>query len=60
MINISAFKSLIPNVNIIEKVPTKTYTNYSKIEINKEIKNNPYSFLNIITQNDTINKKLLV
>jgi len=57
MINISAFKSLIPNVNIIKKVPTKTYTNYSKIEIDKEIKNNPYSFLNIITQNKPINKK---
>lgn len=51
MVKISAFESLIPNKQFISKVPTKTYTSYSKNEINAEIQKNPYSFLNIITNN---------
>tara|TARA_B100000902_G_scaffold377908_1_gene410616 strand:- start:333 stop:1457 length:1125 start_codon:yes stop_codon:yes gene_type:complete len=51
MVKVSAFTSLIPEQDFITKVPTKTYANYSKAEIEIEIKNNPYSFLNIINNN---------
>lgn len=57
MVKISAFASLMPNKKFISKVPTKTYTSYSKNEINAEIQKNPYSFLNIIT-NHQIDKQI--
>ena len=50
MVKISAFKALRPTKKLVQKVPTKTYLNYSEEEIVKEKKNNPYSFLHIIHQ----------
>tara|TARA_Y100000994_G_scaffold247886_1_gene254268 strand:+ start:7106 stop:8257 length:1152 start_codon:yes stop_codon:yes gene_type:complete len=51
MVKISAFKSIIPEQKFISRVPTKAYANYSQAEIQSEIRNNPYSFLNIINKN---------
>lgn len=48
MVKISPFQALRPTTSLVDKVITKTYSNYSRNEINKEIKNNKYSFLNII------------
>ena len=55
MVKISAFQSLIPEIKFISQVPTKAYSNYSKSDLDLEIKNNPYSFLNIIAKNEKIN-----
>ena len=52
MIKISAFQSLIPEIKFISQVPTKAYSNYSISDIDLEIKNNPYRFLNIIAKNE--------
>jgi len=49
MVKISTFKALRPNKKLVKKVPTKAYSNYSKEDIKKEIQENKYSFLNIIT-----------
>ena len=57
MVKVSPFHALIPHLDFIAKVPTKTYSQYSKKEIQLEIKKNPYSFLNIINQKDTLNQK---
>ncbi|MAZ58437.1 MAG: hypothetical protein CMP56_03400 [Flavobacteriales bacterium] len=54
MVKISAFQALRPNKKLVAKVPTKAYSNYSKEDIKKEIYQNPYSFLNIITTNPNI------
>jgi len=50
MVKVSAFKALRPINELVDKVPTKPYVNYSIEEILKEKKHNQYSFLNIIHQ----------
>jgi len=50
MVKISAFRALRPIKKLAQKVPTKTYLNYSEEAILEEKKSNPYSFLNIIHQ----------
>ena len=48
MVKISPFSSLRPSKELVSKVPTKAYNQYSKKEIKKEKEKNKYSFLNII------------
>ncbi len=57
MVKVSAFQSTIPERQFISQVPTQTYANYSRKEIDLEIKNNPYSFLNIIANKKAIDEK---
>jgi len=52
MVKISPFKALRPNTELVEKVPTRAYSNYSKSEIKEEKKKNKYSFLHIINQQE--------
>ena len=57
MVKISPFKALRPNAELVEKVPTRAYSNYSKSEIKEEKKKNKYSFLHIINQQEVENLK---
>jgi len=57
MVKISAFQGIIPAIQFISQVPTQPYSNYSIIERESEVKNNPYSFLNIISNKKSDNKK---
>ena len=57
MVKISAFQGIIPAIQFISQVPTQPYSNYSISERESEIKNNPYSFLNIISNNKSDNRK---
>ena len=56
MVKISSFQGITPAIQFISQVPTQTYSNYSESDIESEIKRNPYSFLNIIT-NQHVNKQ---
>ena len=53
MVKVSAFKSLRPLQNIVEKVTTQPYSNYTQDEIKKELQKNKFSFLNIIANNQS-------
>ena len=57
MVKISAFKALRPHDNLVEQVPTQAYSNYNKLEIEETKKNNQYSFLNIIHQDNIDDQK---
>tara|TARA_B100001250_G_scaffold156275_1_gene134359 strand:+ start:6306 stop:7463 length:1158 start_codon:yes stop_codon:yes gene_type:complete len=57
MVKISAFQGIIPAIQFISQVPTQPYSNYSITQIESEIKNNPYSFLNIISNKKSSNRK---
>ena len=57
MVKISSFQGVVPATQFIAQVPTQTYSNYSESEIESEIKNNPYSFLNIISNKKSSNRK---
>ena len=57
MVKISPSKALRPNAELVEKVPTRAYSNYSKSEIKEEKKKNKYSFLHIINQQEVENLK---
>ena len=57
MVKISAFQGIIPARKFISQVPTQPYSNNSSAERESEMKSNPYSFLNIISNNHKINKK---
>ena len=57
MVKISTFQALRPTRQLVTKVPTKAYSNYSKEDIKKEIQKNQYSFLNIITTNPNLSIK---
>ena len=48
MVKIHAFKALRPIKELVEKIPTKAYSNYSQVDIMQEKKENKFSFLNII------------
>lgn len=51
MANIQPFQAVRPVRNKVCIVPSYPYENYNQHEINRYIKNNPYSFLNIIASN---------
>jgi len=57
MVKISSFQGVVPATQFIAQVPTQTYSNYSESEIESEIKNNPYSFLNIISNKNINNQQ---
>ena len=56
MVKISSFQGIIPHLKFISKVPTQPYSNYSVNEREIEVQNNPYSFLNIIANNEISNR----
>ena len=57
MVKISPLSSLRPSKELVTKVPTKAYSQYTKEEIKKEKESNKYSFLNIIDLKKETNKK---
>ncbi len=57
MVKISAFQGITPANQFIDQVPTQPYSNYSTSQREYEIKNNQYSFLNIITNKESDNPK---
>ena len=57
MVKISAFHGITPANQYIDQVPTQPYSNYSTSQREYEIKNNPHSFLNIITNKQSDNPK---
>ena len=59
MVKISPFSSLRPSKELVAKVPTKAYSQYSKEEINKEKEKNKFSFLNIIDLKKDVNHKTI-
>tara|TARA_S200000501_G_C20556267_1_gene626746 strand:+ start:489 stop:740 length:252 start_codon:yes stop_codon:yes gene_type:complete len=59
MVKISPFSSLRPYKELVAKVPTKAYSQYSKEEINKEKGGNKFSFLNIIDLKKYVNHKTI-
>ena len=48
MVKISSFFSIKPNKNLVKKIPTKSYNDYTEEEIKDEKKQNKFSFLNVI------------
>ena len=48
MAKINPFKAVRPTKNKIQNFSSRSYKAYSKIELNKELKENPTSFLSII------------
>jgi uncharacterized protein (DUF1015 family) len=48
MAKINPFKAVRPTKNKIQNFSSRSYKTYSKIELNKELKENPTSFLSII------------
>ena len=56
MVKINSFFAIRPEKKIAHKVTTRAYADYSQNDIKIELKNNQYSFLNIIKQNNTKNQ----
>lgn len=42
------FKGILPNKNLVEKVVSRPFDNYSKTELHELLADNPVSFLNVI------------